>query len=593
MAEASPSPPATPVASTSAKNAIRELNVNDVLCGRGPGLAFYEGNLRFRELCDDRRLQYISTNKRRVKRKIAKEVLDIVHSKGGRFLKQDESGHARHCQGCVWHEIDEDVALEKAKQSLREIREPYSASPKKHETIVSKDSSESGNADIMENIPERISSAGAVEQTQIPVAPDHETQMPVTSVSETRVIPEDTTSTNDVDPLVDPSVSNVSAPFPPMPDESTSTGPSILDPRLLLFQNTASFAPQERLPAMTPGTLMSHLFHPNQLGSSGTESAVSSTAEMSQQEIIQNLVHSANVAAAASHQRYVAENTMYALVQNLALLHTAQVSSTTTSSQQSPAAQTQSSSGNECLAGKNNMEIDEEQNERRLSELSIDEELSAFLLSSLAVSDRPVVTEEQEEAELAALTDEEKASLYADTFGKMCEVYDAPLQKRARVDLDRAFIDFLVRQVRIEIDKIPMNDKMALVEARQSATCHSEEFSDRRLEQFLRCQGMDVRLAAQRFVRYWENRRDVFGPNKYLMRMTLSEALKDDVEALNTCVYTILPFQDVSGRTILFMQPRCHTREGYASESLVRCWSSEFCIHFSLLCYSPIRTLLA
>jgi hypothetical protein len=63
-----------------------------------------------------------------------------------------------------------------------------------------------------------------------------------------------------------------------------------------------------------------------------------------------------------------------------------------------------------------------------------------------------VVTEEQEEAERAALTEEERASLYADTFGKMCEVCDAPLQKRARVDLDRAFIDFLVRQVRVEID---------------------------------------------------------------------------------------------------------------------------------------------
>jgi hypothetical protein len=152
----------------------------------------------------------------------------------------------------------------------------------------------------------------------------------------------------------------------------------------------------------------------------------------------------------------------------------------------------------------------------------------------------------------------------------MCEVCDAPLQKRARVDLDRAFIDFLVRQVRVEIDKIPMNDKMALVEARQSATCYSEEFSDRRMEQFLRCEGMDVQLAAQRFVRYWESRREVFGPSKYLMRMTLSAALRDDLVALRTGAYTILPFQDVSGRTILFMQPRCHTREGYTSESLLR-----------------------
>jgi len=61
----------------------------------------------------------------------------------------------------------------------------------------------------------------------------------------------------------------------------------------------------------------------------------------------------------------------------------------------------------------------------------------------------------------------------------------------------------------------------------------------------------------------------VFGPEKYLQRITLSEAMRDDFVALGAGVYTVLPHPDLSGRQILYMEPRCHTREGYSSESLV------------------------
>ena len=70
-------------------------------------------------------------------------------------------------------------------------------------------------------------------------------------------------------------------------------------------------------------------------------------------------------------------------------------------------------------------------------------------------------------------------------------------------------------------------------------------------------------------MKYWESRREVFGPKKYTMRMTLSEGLRDDLVALDTGVYTLLSRRDLSGRQILYMEPRCHTREGYSSESMV------------------------
>lgn len=76
-------------------------------------------------------------------------------------------------------------------------------------------------------------------------------------------------------------------------------------------------------------------------------------------------------------------------------------------------------------------------------------------------------------------------------------------------------------------------------------------------------------MAAQRFVNYWEGRREVFGPEKYLKKMTLSEALKDDITALQAGVFCLLPCFDASGRQILYCNVAAHSLNGYTSESLV------------------------
>ena len=88
-------------------------------------------------------------------------------------------------------------------------------------------------------------------------------------------------------------------------------------------------------------------------------------------------------------------------------------------------------------------------------------------------------------------------------------------------------------------------------------------------------------LAAERFVEYWEARRDLFGPHKYHLRMTLGEALCDDLVALRTGVFSLLPYSDASGRRIVFFHPHLHTRKGYTTESMVsglecRMFSSSF-----------------
>jgi hypothetical protein len=65
--------------------------------------------------------------------------------------------------------------------------------------------------------------------------------------------------------------------------------------------------------------------------------------------------------------------------------------------------------------------------------------------------------------------------------------------KRARRDLDPESIAFLIKRMRDEIEGIPKSKKRALLEAQEN--CGEEEFSDERLERFLRCEGMDAQVS--------------------------------------------------------------------------------------------------
>ena len=64
-------------------------------------------------------------------------------------------------------------------------------------------------------------------------------------------------------------------------------------------------------------------------------------------------------------------------------------------------------------------------------------------------------------------------------------------------------------------------------------------------------------------------RREVFGRDKFVMRMTLSEALCDDLVALEVGWLQLLPNLDASGRQLLVLEPARHKKEGYTSDSLV------------------------
>jgi hypothetical protein len=108
---------------------------------------------------------------------------------------------------------------------------------------------------------------------------------------------------------------------------------------------------------------------------------------------------------------------------------------------------------------------------------------------------KPIFTEEQEAMELATMTDEERAEALIDMFGRKCAV-GTPKRKRARKDLDKNETDFLVNQMRLEIERIPEARKRALLEAQ--IKCRAAEFSDARLERFLRCECLNVKVRSVR-----------------------------------------------------------------------------------------------
>ena len=67
---------------------VTELNDNDVLMGRGSPSSEYTGNLRFRQLVIDRREDYLKCSRRNDKHRIAMEIIQAIHDRGGRFLQR-------------------------------------------------------------------------------------------------------------------------------------------------------------------------------------------------------------------------------------------------------------------------------------------------------------------------------------------------------------------------------------------------------------------------------------------------------------------------------------------------------------------------
>ena len=93
-----------------------ELNMNDVLCGRGGWVNSFPGNLQFRELLKQNKDAYNDAKKLEkmaIVTNIVKTIRDMVPS--GRFLKEDKTKNG-------WVDIGDAKAVKKCGQAMRQTK---------------------------------------------------------------------------------------------------------------------------------------------------------------------------------------------------------------------------------------------------------------------------------------------------------------------------------------------------------------------------------------------------------------------------------------------------------------------------------------
>jgi len=95
---------------------IANPNENDVLCGRGGRINSHAGNVKFRDVINARKKEYLApTTKKLEKAHIAAAIVNDIRAMDppGRFLKEDRDTH-------LWFDIGDAKAIKKTGQALRE-----------------------------------------------------------------------------------------------------------------------------------------------------------------------------------------------------------------------------------------------------------------------------------------------------------------------------------------------------------------------------------------------------------------------------------------------------------------------------------------
>jgi hypothetical protein len=115
---------ASSVQSGNPSGVVTELSQNDVILGRGTPSILNEGNIRFRKLVQSRKLEYLNAQKRQIKSWIARQVVQAVSLKQGRFLRRIESLAEAEQKGVpkgihAWVPVHEGTILKTVKQALR------------------------------------------------------------------------------------------------------------------------------------------------------------------------------------------------------------------------------------------------------------------------------------------------------------------------------------------------------------------------------------------------------------------------------------------------------------------------------------------
>lgn len=150
-------------------------------------------------------------------------------------------------------------------------------------------------------------------------------------------------------------------------------------------------------------------------------------------------------------------------------------------------------------------------------------------------------------------------SIAADVFG-----HTAYLDGLAsKIDINSA-----LAEMQKELSDIPATEKVAMVQAQR---LKPQVLDDEHVLQFLWAENFNAPDAARRLARYWNDRYQLFGPDKFCLPMTLKGALKDDSLALSRGYVQLLPETDTAGRAVVYIDWSSHEPSvGYSKESMHR-----------------------
>mmetsp|Transcript_14447 Transcript_14447/g.31336 ORF Transcript_14447/g.31336 Transcript_14447/m.31336 type:complete len:498 (-) Transcript_14447:88-1581(-) len=129
-------------------------------------------------------------------------------------------------------------------------------------------------------------------------------------------------------------------------------------------------------------------------------------------------------------------------------------------------------------------------------------------------------------------------------------------------------INSALAEMQTELSAMPATEKVALTQVQR---LKPQLLDDEHVLQFLWAENFSTSDAARRLARYWNDRYKLFGPDKFLLPMTLKGALKDDSLALSRGYVQLLPETDTAGRAVVYIDWSSHEPSvGYSEESMHR-----------------------
>eukprot|EP00562_Extubocellulus_spinifer_P003163 CAMPEP_0178478282 /NCGR_PEP_ID=MMETSP0696-20121128/4579_1 /TAXON_ID=265572 /ORGANISM="Extubocellulus spinifer, Strain CCMP396" /LENGTH=566 /DNA_ID=CAMNT_0020105645 /DNA_START=69 /DNA_END=1765 /DNA_ORIENTATION=- len=171
----------------------------------------------------------------------------------------------------------------------------------------------------------------------------------------------------------------------------------------------------------------------------------------------------------------------------------------------------------------------------------------------------PVFTAQDEAREIASLSISELTSIRNDLTGAAAfsDAYASAVASASRADIPAA-----VARLNHEMFELPASQTGAYyqaVETRPELVCHERKLM------FLDYENGDVTLAAKRLAKYWEDRLEIFGPDRCFLPMTLRGAMRDQAMPMaRRQIWQPVPVTDAVGRTVFYF---CPSRRNFSEYS--------------------------